>query len=46
MGVERIMEILGEAGDERDGVYLCALDAANVDFIYNLGSKLRKKISG
>ena len=43
MGVERIMEILGEAGDERDGVYLCALDAANVDFIYNLGSKLRKK---
>lgn len=43
MGVERIMEILGEAGDERNGVYLCALDAANVDFIYNLGSKLRKK---
>ena len=29
--------------DERDGVYLCALDAANLDFVYELGSKLRKK---
>lgn len=45
MGIERIMEILGEREktSERDGIYICALDLHGVDFIYNLGVNLRKK---
>ncbi|MDL0088244.1 histidine--tRNA ligase [Campylobacter gastrosuis] len=44
MGIERIMEILGEreSKNARDGVYLCALDEQNVDFVFDLGIKLRK----
>ncbi|MDO5046819.1 histidine--tRNA ligase [Campylobacter sp.] len=45
MGIERIMEILSlrETQNEREGIYLCALDSDGVDFIYKLGINLRKK---
>ncbi|MGG7073268.1 histidine--tRNA ligase [Campylobacter sp. 9BO] len=42
MGIERIMEILKEHKSERSGAYLCALDDENIDFIFELGIKLRK----
>lgn len=42
MGIERIMEILKECKDMREGIYLCALDESGIDFIFNLGVKLRK----
>ena len=43
MGVERVMEILSanENKSARKGVYICALDASNLDFIYNIGVRLR-----
>ena len=44
MGVERIMEILKEreTTTERTGVYLCAMDSENLDYVYNLGANLRR----
>ena len=44
MGVERIMEILKEreTTTERTGVYLCAMDNENLDYVYNLGANLRR----
>ena len=44
MGVERIMEILKdrESAAERSGVYLCAMDSENLDYVYNLGANLRR----
>jgi histidine--tRNA ligase len=44
MGVERIMEILKEreTTTKRSGVYLCAMDSENLDYVYNLGANLRR----
>lgn len=44
MGIERIMEILGakQSQNERDGIYLCALEPALIDEIFALGTELRK----
>ena len=44
MGVERIMEILKEreTTTKRSGVYLCAMDSENLDYVYNLGANLRQ----
>ena len=44
MGVERIMEILKEreTTTKRTGVYLCAMDGENLDYVYNLGANLRR----
>ena len=43
MGIERIMEIIGERDKEREGIYLCAMDEQNLDFVYELGIALRRK---
>ncbi|MBE2984259.1 histidine--tRNA ligase [Campylobacter sp. RM9344] len=45
MGIERIMEILSsrDIKNERNGVYICALDEQNLDFVYSLGTKMRDK---
>ncbi|AQW82646.1 histidine--tRNA ligase [Campylobacter pinnipediorum] len=43
MGIERIMEILNEIDEKRDGIYICALDEKYIDYIFNLGIKLRKE---
>ncbi|MBR8463950.1 histidine--tRNA ligase [Campylobacter sp. faydin G-24] len=42
MGIERIMEILKEHQKSREGIYLCALDEQNLNFIYKLGISLRQ----
>lgn len=46
MGIERIMEILNAKSQTeqiRQGVYVGALDDEGVDFVYKIGSNLRKK---
>lgn len=44
MGVDRIMEILDlrQIECERDGIYICALDDENIDFVFSLATKLRQ----
>lgn len=44
MGIERIMEILGakQSANEREGIYLCALESDFIDEIFALGVELRK----
>ena len=46
IGIERLMEILSlkEAKNERDGVYICAMDEKYIDKVFALGQELRKFI--
>lgn len=46
IGIERLMEILSlkEAKNERNGVYICAMDEKYIDKVFAIGQELRKFI--